>query len=695
MMLTYALTLGIVGSWIFRMIAQKRLIFQRTILDIPLGLFVLSQILATIFSIHPYTSIFGYYTRFHGGLLSTFTYVILFYAFVSNVSKRQLPAFFVTMLAASIGVSLYAIPEHFGHSPSCLLINSGQSFDVSCWIQDVQNRIFGTFGQPNWLAAYAITMMLWAAGILGWSRQRQFFKVVSAAAIVLLFITLTYTRSRSGIIGLGVGSLVFAGGAGWLLYNQLRDKSATLTRQLLFWLIGIAAVCGVFFVTSGDELVTSLARNVGIEATVINPPVTEEGDLATAPVVNRLEVGITDSGDIRKIVWQGAIDIWRRYPVFGSGVETFAYSYYQDRPLEHNLVSEWDFLYNKAHNEFLNFLATTGIVGLVAYSTLLLAFMGLCGWYLFQSKTPAAERWILLGTLTAIIALSISNFFGFSTVMVSILLFILPAIVIVLLADTYPHLSQSIQAAPATATTHKLETSQWLIIGTFALIIFYGWFMIYSWWQADYNYAMGKQYFQAGYYSEGMGMIQQAILQSPEEALYYDELSSMYAQLAAGLSVQGESTSAAQLAQAAILTSERTLQLNDRHLNFHKSRARVFISLATIDESYLEEAKIALETALSLSPTDAKLMYNLALVEKTLGQTEQAQARLVEVVKIKSNYEAARTELARMYREAGEYQAAEEQYLYILNHIAPNNEVVQQELTDLEAFAATQSAQPR
>ena len=85
-----------------------------------------------------------------------------------------------------------------------------------------------------------------------------------------------------------------------------------------------------------------------------------------------LEVGGTESGEIRKIVWRGAVEIYKNYPLLGSGPETFAYSYYNFRPQEHNLVSEWDFLYNKAHNEYLNYLATVGIIGTTAYLILIL-----------------------------------------------------------------------------------------------------------------------------------------------------------------------------------------------------------------------------------------------------------------------------------------------------------------------------------
>ena len=154
MILTYLLSGTIVGLWFARAIIEKKILFPRTPLDIPILLFVLSQVISTILSIHPRTSMWGYYTRFNGGLFSTITYFSLFYAYLANVQRKDQIKLLWTLLLAGLGVTLYAIPEHFGHSPSCLLINS--NFNANCWVQDVQTRVFGTFGQPNWLSAYVI-----------------------------------------------------------------------------------------------------------------------------------------------------------------------------------------------------------------------------------------------------------------------------------------------------------------------------------------------------------------------------------------------------------------------------------------------------------------------------------------------------------------------------------------------------------
>ncbi|KKQ51802.1 MAG: hypothetical protein US72_C0012G0026 [Microgenomates group bacterium GW2011_GWC1_38_12] len=60
MVLTYALTVVIVCFWFIRMILEKKIVFRRTILDIPLLIFLTSQTLSTLISIDARTSLLGY-----------------------------------------------------------------------------------------------------------------------------------------------------------------------------------------------------------------------------------------------------------------------------------------------------------------------------------------------------------------------------------------------------------------------------------------------------------------------------------------------------------------------------------------------------------------------------------------------------------------------------------------------------------
>ncbi len=172
----------------------------------------------------------------------------------------------------------------------------------------------------------------------------------------LLYAAFTFTFSRGATLGLLSGLISFIIFYSAVLY--FFDKSTVVKkynnfRPLLIGLL-IFLIINLFF----GSAITRFKLLKG-STTPIRP---------TSPAaVTQLEAGGTESGQIRLIVWRGALEVFKHNPWIGSGVETFAYSYYGFRPVEHNLVSEWDFLYNKAHNEFLNYLATTGAIGLVAY----------------------------------------------------------------------------------------------------------------------------------------------------------------------------------------------------------------------------------------------------------------------------------------------------------------------------------------
>ncbi|MBI4067459.1 hypothetical protein HY407_03675, partial [Candidatus Gottesmanbacteria bacterium] len=67
MMFTYAATIVIASSWIIKMILEKEIKIRRSPFDLPLLLFLLSQVISTVFSIDRHVSLFGYYSRFNGG----------------------------------------------------------------------------------------------------------------------------------------------------------------------------------------------------------------------------------------------------------------------------------------------------------------------------------------------------------------------------------------------------------------------------------------------------------------------------------------------------------------------------------------------------------------------------------------------------------------------------------------------------
>ena len=206
MMITYALTALIAGTWVIKMVSDREIRIARTPLDIPIALFVVSQLVSTLFSMDRHVSWFGYYSRFNGGMLSVVSYVILFYAFVTNVkpethqkeqesSLHTLLPFLRVMVVSGAVVALYGVAERLG-------------IDKNLWVQDVQNRVFSTLGQPNWLAAYLVALlplsMIFTIRHLPVTPSGKLVPplqlskhMVWLGSTILFFIVLLFTRSRS------------------------------------------------------------------------------------------------------------------------------------------------------------------------------------------------------------------------------------------------------------------------------------------------------------------------------------------------------------------------------------------------------------------------------------------------------------------------------------------------------------------
>ncbi len=690
MILTYFFTIIIVMVWLWRMIQEKRFIFRKTPFFWFFLAFLVSQILSTIFSIDPHTSIYGYYSRFHGGLLSTITYLALFFTAVSNFSKEDLKPLLQSLLLGSLGATLYAIPEHFGLSPSCVIIRN--EWSTNCWAENTNplHRIFGTFGQPNWLAAYLL--MTWPLAIWWISKQWKSIQHEKSnfAPLIWPFLTfffsllaILYTGSRSGF--LGILTIIVIYNAGNVLiwrHNIKTTKKISFTDwyAIPHWLFLVTAIT---FLLVGTPLSPSLGEMIQRSTSGPAPtPVTVQQ--TPPPTGTVLENGGTDSGKIREIVWKGAIQIWRRYPVFGSGVETFAYSYYLDRPAEHNFVSEWDFLYNKAHNEFLNILATTGIVGLAAYFSLLGSFVVYCFRSFQKQKLSDSQQLFQVSLLAGYAGLALSNFFGFSTVMVGILFFLWPALAF-LVNEPVPTLEKK-----AHSSAFFTNETQWFQAATVGMIGFLLLLNVIGMWTNDRLFSQAKQSLALGYGLDAYQQFSTLTKRAPQQAEYWEQQALTLSQLAYSAQATQNATAAATLTQEAVESINQATQKNPVHLNIWKSRARVFLWLAGIDPHYYDSAKSALETAHRLAPTDPKILYNLALVYESLDQPDKARELYTQSINLKPNYEQARKSYAELLTKQQAYSEAIEQYRYINDVLKPGENLFAAEIATIEASMSAQ-----
>ncbi len=638
--LTYALTVLISGAWIVRMISERKFIFRRTILDLPLLLFLASQVISTLLSIDPYTSVFGYYSRFNGGLLSTISYLLLYWAFVSNFDKKDTVKIInYSLLPGAFVVSAYAVLEHFG-------------IDKNIWVQDVQSRVFSTLGQPNWLAAFvgALIPITWALALESRVKSKNFFIYFSLS--VLFFWTLIFTKSRSGFFGLGIATIIFWG----LILYRNGKKLSDIAAPFIIIGVSFIAVCLI----SGTQWTPGLSS-------LINKP--KEKQVVTQTAGTALETGGTESGTIRRIVWKGALQIFAHYPIFGTGVETFAYSYYLFRPQEHNLTSEWDFIYNKAHNEFLNFAANTGTVGLLSY----LAVIGFSIYLILKSKTDTP--YFKYGLAAGFISLSASNFFGFSVVPTQLEFFLFPAIAVALERE-----SKRAEEYKFSKITNMQKLGI-LASCSLALMLLYS---VLNYWYADILYTKAKAENGAKRPDLAVPLLDEAEKLEPGQAIYFAEQSVSYSTIAMAYDQAKDATGAAQFSNLADSQIQKAVFLSPANVNIRRQMFGIYVRLSTINENYLIVARDSLLDTIKLAPTDAKLYYNLGIADANLGETVKAKANFQKAIGLKVNYADARVQYAALLTHLKQNDEAKQQLIYVLNNIDPSNSTAKQALENIK-----------
>lgn len=617
MILVYAFTVIITGAWFLKSLKEKKFTFRRTPLDIPLLIFLAAGILSTIFSIDRHISIWGYYSRSNGGLLSLVSYLLLYWAFVSNMALPQVKNALKFALASGLIISLWGIMEHFGVSPSCIILRG--ELNADCWIQRVQERVFATLGQPNWLAAY-LAMLIFPAFYFFLSSEDQREKIKYFFALIAMYLAFTFSYSRGPTLGLIGGLGVFIG--------LLVLKAKSFNFKLVFVVLSSFVLVNLLFgsALTNFRLVSKFAAPVRPAITIPAPP---------AGGGTQLENGGTESGQIRLIVWKGALEIFKHYPVFGSGLETFAYSYYQFRPAEHNLTSEWDFLYNKAHNEYLNYLATTGTVGLTAYFLVIGSFI-YRSTKLFFAKLTNDQRILTAGLLGAYISYLIYNFFLFSVVIIAVFFFLFPAMVFI----TSGTLKSSGRFADI---ANYVFRRGFYVTAAKALVIFFGLFLLYSIlqiWYADTLFSKGQKASDSGNPGRAYNYLTLASQINKSEPFYRSELGFSAAQASIALE-ESDATLSAKLKDQAVAETENVLNNHPKNVSFLRTAIRTYFELSSLDEKYLDKTIQSLDSAITLAPTDPKLYYHKALVLQALDKNEESVKFFEQAVKLKPNYAEA------------------------------------------------------
>ena len=334
--------------------------FICTPLDIPLTALVLWMGVCAYFSWDPAVSLLGQYGHYTFGLLPILSFILI-YRFSAGVfqggsaKKSLIRIILITQaLAAFYALLQFCDLEPFSRIPRVP------------W-----GRVFSTMGNPLYMGAYLMMGTLLAAGWTLKASLRE--KALPAALTIFLLLAMSLSQSRSAWMGLAGGWALLA-----VLYFKLRQNRKNLALSLGFPLL--AALALAFFSPS--------IRN----------------RLASIPQENLRSARVTG--------WAGGIRIALNHPLFGTGPDTFVQSFRKYKDLAYYKAAGGAVTHAHAHNDLIQWAATTGLPGLGLYLWIVLAFARLGFSVVKRSSEPILDAAIL----SSLLGLWIQNLFNFTTV---------------------------------------------------------------------------------------------------------------------------------------------------------------------------------------------------------------------------------------------------------------------------------------
>lgn len=473
--------------------------------NLALGIFLLCNFFSAVFSQIPSESWVAFVAK-------VFQAVMLYVAFCECFrERRHLEVFTISFLAA---ISLMVIN-------GAVEFLTGRDFLHQHQISS-DRRLASTFKHPNDFGTYLLVSVMWLLGVVtAWFEARKlsdlpkgfrFFSIrvwiIALLCATLMCLGLTYSRGA------------------WLGFLAALVWVAAFRKQFFFF---FAFVGVIFLLVFSPRLIAirnvsfvsdDVNRDAQVTVTKVNTTTieTETVSPVTPVTPNHLDQmrvrveGFSAMG--RKDFWKEAAGIMRDYPLFGSGMDTYAQMAEKYQMAFHINVYP--------HNCYLQMGAETGILGLGSFLWLLLL--------LFQNALRDIKRitdpFVLAvswGALGGLMGMLVHSFLDtvFYSVQVGNLMWIMMGVVAAIpyLDDMVP-----LETKPMKQNTQK----QFLIFFLIVFVLMAGLRLAESSGLVPkYGLALvsvGKKYERQGKYDKALQYYYRALRHNPELADAYDAL---------------------------------------------------------------------------------------------------------------------------------------------------------------------------
>ncbi|PIR72685.1 MAG: hypothetical protein COU42_00175 [Candidatus Nealsonbacteria bacterium CG10_big_fil_rev_8_21_14_0_10_36_24] len=597
-------------AWFLKVLISGKVNFSLSLIHLPLIVLFLVYLFSTIFSLWPYGSFWGWPQITSESLLSLLG-LVLFYFLLSNIFERKeifnVLALFI--LSGSLAM-LYGILQLFGK----FFLPIGFTKTAS----------FNTIGGVNNLGIFA-------AGLL--------------PLIIICLVAAKKIHYRVFFFGALVVSTVLL-----LLINF----------QIAWWLLLTASVLIIVFgfqrrdIFDGRWLVLPIFFLV--LALLFSFFRFQIPGFAQPPV----EVFLKQQPSF-SIAWQAL----RESPIFGTGPGTFVYNFSKYKALNFNQDFFWNLRFEWAGSKILTILGTNGILGVLAFLTLLGFFVFYGIRFLLVRDRASANFWLpSFGVFISFLVLSIGFFLYGSNLTIDFTYFLILGSTIVIFAPP----KKEFILKPSSLLTLGL-TFTFTVIFIFGLGIFILEGQRYI---ASVSCLKGIELWQQGQNEKALKQLERAVKIAPQNDFYWQELSQLYIQNI------NEIAKSADLSQEEVIkkiqfyinnavnsTKEATNRNPENVVNW-SVQGFVYQSLIGVVGGTKDQAVISYERAGQLEPTNpyfpTQTGISLLKEAETLTQDKQgerekllsdAQEKFEKAIELKTDYAPARFQMAMVYQAKG------------------------------------------
>lgn len=654
-------------------------------LNLPILAFLLVTGLATIFSIHPYTSLLGTYKRYDG-FSSTIIYVCLFYAIVNFIEKKRLNTLINTIIFTACIASILGILQHF-------------KLGLYEWNVASDPRVFSTFGHPAFFSAFLIMVIpLVLVKIFSYpssinsdkSSPANFKPYLYFGILALLTVTFYYTKTRACFLGLIISNIFFFSLIG--RKNFFADKIRTIVTLTI--LIGVSifynisdksSVIGRFV----KDIQPALLEDKQVEATKTqqseNPTWQEmfsTSDLTERDhgFVHRLESSVF----MRVFQYITGLEIIYDFPLLGIGPETLGMIYPQYCAKIYKEWGEYKLFQNqnRIHSDFLDMTVSRGLLGLGVYLWFIFAYSRMV-WKGYK-KSGDLDKILIIGLCSGCLAYFIQNQFSFGHIPIMTLFWFLIGMSVIVSPVRYAQ-SNRIRNLP----THNSVLTRQVIsnrnverltkcaicVIIICLVILFITLSLFRY-KADIYFYNARKLLNKGSVNEAINSYEMAVRYNPLEINYRNVLNGIYLRMAAEglnenkkraskeLSDQFAQEQTTMLFTKAISGAKEVQRLypRDHRSAFQLGQAYHVLGKESNNKDLIDKAFKYYEKVRTLYPFKFELRMKLADFYTEKHNYQQAIQELKEAIRISPHYVIAYINLAEIFIKLERYEEALKSY---------------------------------